>query len=209
MASNEDLRVQFGEVVETYFCMSQVDEMRNFYKDTSHTQAIADAFAAYGMPPKNRQSTRSGWGKWTDYCDWEKGLYKFYLAAKLYLKFPALGYTDTKNCQKLKEVADALEVEKLNANKQRVSDGDANKESYTLMVINDLQSNVNAAFSNMNCSLVLSTNKKNETLADLKQATEQSDPAATADAKPTSTTNIITYIAIALVVVVFIKILKN
>jgi len=198
-----DIRLQAYTVAATYGCMVQIEEMKNFFNDPAHTQATMDAFNAYGMPPRN------GWkdGVYhSDWCSWDLGMYRFYLAARLFYKYPSIDLTNPTNCKKIKEISDALEVEKLNADKEFVADQDKTKHSYQLYVINDLQGTMNAAFANMSCSNIIATDKKNETIADLTAAAA---PAPT-DETTTKSTNYILYAVVAIVVIaIAVKLFKK
>ena len=190
-----EIRLYVVSVVKTFTCMSQYNEMLNFFNDAAHTQATFDAYNAYGKPPANMPNQ----------CLWATGIYKFYLAAKLFYRYPAVNTIDKNNCQKIKELSAALEVEKLNADKQFTADNNTTLHSYQLYVINDLQGNLNAAFANMSCSLVLQQTQQQQTLTAIATATNESEAATT-----NSTSNKGIYVVAAvLIVVIIIKIFKS
>ena len=198
-----EIRLYVVSVVKTFTCMSQYNEMLHFFNDAAHTQATFDAYTAYGKPPANGIDGAGNYHP--NWCSWDLGIYKFYLAAKLFYRYPAVNTIDKNNCQKIKELSAALEVEKLNADKQFTADNDTSLHSYQLYVINDLQGNLNAAFANMSCSLVLQQTQQQQTLTAIATATNESEAATT-----NSTSNKGIYVVAAvLIVVIIIKIFKS
>ena len=62
----------------------------------------------YGIPSANRLSEKVGglFGHWNDYCDWDRGVYQFYIAAKLFKAYSKIDLKQ-KNCS---EIKDAISV---------------------------------------------------------------------------------------------------
>ncbi|MCX6208367.1 MAG: hypothetical protein NTZ59_02400 [Bacteroidetes bacterium] len=189
-ATPNDIRLMCLEIIKTFGCMWQYNDMLNFYNNANNNNACYSAYDAYGLPPKNNGN-----------CNWQQGMYKFFLASKLYAKFPLLNLGDTNNCATIKEMVDALEVEKLNVDKIYAADRDDNLHSYSLYVISDLQSKLNAAYSTMSCGKLKTTQQQKETLQTLETAT--------ASPAQTSTSKAIYIVAIVLVVVIIYKIFKR
>ena len=84
------LRAQVLDIVSTYTCMGQYSDMVNFFSNPSNIEGIKDAKSTYGLPPKNTPAYHTTFGGWHDFCDWQNGMYKFYLAAKLFVAYPNL-----------------------------------------------------------------------------------------------------------------------
>ena len=82
-------------IVDSYGCVSNYQEMKAFFANSTNSRGIQDAINKYGTPIANRPSTNSGFGLfkknwgWTDYCDWQN-IEKFYQYAKLSVQFPIL-----------------------------------------------------------------------------------------------------------------------
>lgn len=158
------------DVANTYWCMTQYSEITSFMNNTNNAQAIISAYGMYGMPPANRESTRSTWGKWTDYCDWDKGIYKLYIAAKYFKAYSAITLNQ-ENCGKIAKVLDFLEQEKLNADKIGILDPAT--QGVSLAVLNDIQTKYMTGYSNLNCDAYLADLQKDiikEDVAEFEQA---------------------------------------
>jgi hypothetical protein len=93
-------------IVDSYGCMSNYQEMKAFFANSTNTRGIQDAINKYGLPPENTKSYHTGlgiFGKWHDPCDWQN-IAKFYQYARLSVQFPKLTNPQT-DCSK---VASAL-----------------------------------------------------------------------------------------------------
>ena len=78
-------------------------------------------------------------------------------------------------CRKFKEISDALEVAKLNVDKEHLGTGAKSTDDGTaekLAVINELQNKLTAAYANMSCAFVTEQTQKNETLERLEEIIE-------------------------------------
>jgi len=99
-------------IVDSYGCMSNYQEMKAFFANSTNGRAIQDALNKYGTPIANRPSTNSGFGLfkknwgWTDYCDWQN-IEKFYQYARLSVQFPILTNPQT-DCSKVASAILAL-----------------------------------------------------------------------------------------------------
>lgn len=175
-------------------------EMMAWLEDsnTLSDAAVERAFKKFGLPKyrlNNRDSCVSTIGSF----------YNYWASVKLFMRYPQFDLSDNKNCRKIKELSDALETEKLNANNDKLATNNGYRYQALMQVINDLESDLLVAYASMNCSYIIAQQDKNETLSDLKTATQ--DTPAT-QSKNNNTNTIVTLIVIALVVVVLIKIFK-
>ena len=96
-------------IVNTYGCMSNFEEMKAFFANSTNGRGIQDAINKYGLPVENRKSYHTGLGflgKWHDFCDWQN-IGKFYQYAKLSVQFPILT-TPQIDCSKVASVILAL-----------------------------------------------------------------------------------------------------
>ncbi len=202
--SNDTARLQLLEIAGTYGCMKQCSDMLNFFANPSHNQACIDAVTMYAIPKRNGYDNNGSYHK--DWCSWDLGMFKFYLAVQLLYKYPLLDTTDRKNCKKIKAMQDGLETEKLNADKAFTATQDGNVHSYTINAINDIQGGLVAAYATMDCATYVEQTNTTNTLASIDAATTQ-DPTATT--KSNSTTTIIYIVAAILVLVIAVKIFKG
>lgn len=200
--TNNDVRLEALKSAATFDCMRQYNDMLRFFNDATHSQACYDAYVLYGLPPANDTPLNIA-GLLFKTCSWQKGMYRYYLAAKLLYRYPSFDLTDKNNCKRIKDTIDALEGEKLNADNQFVSDNDTNYHTYQLSVINDLQNNLTAAYANMSCSTVINNDQQQQTIATIDAAT------TTTNTGSSNTTNKLIYVVAAILVIVIIyKILK-
>jgi hypothetical protein len=159
-----------------FWCMTQFSEIQNFYGDNANNAACDEAVRLYGIPPANRPSERK-WGGWNDFCDWDRGYYKVYLAAKFYSQHPPLDLSATKNCAEIKEtIANLDRFDRENALQIKAAGADPAKGDYLLEIINDYQSKLSAAYAKMSCDKVLLDEQKKELVEDVNQ-TAKDNPA--------------------------------
>jgi len=160
----------------TYGCMSQYSEIIGFMNNPSNEQSIMSAFDMYGTPPANRPSEKRDrlFGRWTDYCDWDRGIYKFYIAAKLFKAYSAIDITPN-NCQKIKQVISFLEQEKLNADKAGIYDP-ATRDT-TLGVVNDIQTRYMVGYSNLDCENLIADQEQSEIEQQLTEQEKKTEAA--------------------------------
>lgn len=113
---NPALRQEILDITESYGCMAEYANMKTFFSNPNNIQAILDAQAKYGLPPKNRQSYHTGFGifgKWHDPCDRDP-MGKFFAFANVSSKYPTYSPTDQANCQAIKTALVALNSAKTN-----------------------------------------------------------------------------------------------
>jgi hypothetical protein len=134
------------------------------------------AYEMYGIPPANRLSEKVGgiFGHWNDYCDWDRGIYKFYIAAKYFKTYAPLTI-EKKNCAKLKSTLDFLEQEKLNADKAGIYDPATRDTS--LSVLNDIQSKYMVGYSNLLCDEYLAKIDVDRAKSDISEEEQKTQDA--------------------------------
>ncbi len=175
-------------------------ELENFLKSDAANDAILYTYNKYGIIPINPGSP----GKYPNCSGYVANVYNYSLSIKYYLKYANYSLVDANNCQRIKEQLDALEIEKLNADKQLVADQNRYRHSSITMILGDIQSNLLAAYSNMSCATRTNDIKQTQTLAAITQAADQSTEATTG-----STQNNIIYIIAAIVIIAIVVKLFN
>lgn len=133
-----------------FACRPEQQEMIAFFDNPNNISAIKAAKAKYGMPAKNREATRSGWGKWTDYCDWY-GIFDFYYYASLTNEYPILNPEEKTNCYSIKNYLDGLLLEQTNIEKIYTISEDKEKLTRQLNIIQEKFSEYNSLYAKMMC----------------------------------------------------------
>ncbi len=214
------LRNQILDIVSTYTCMSQYQQMVSFFSNPANIEGIKDAVSVYGLPPKNTASYHTGllyYGEWHDFCDWQNGVYKFYLASILFVNFPNLQKVQT-NCEMIKDLQLSLQTELSNADRKFIADADDPYHSNQIALINERIAYYNGLFSGMTCDVYIQD--KLEGKAAAQRATEldlsQKSNLATfkaATSASANTSKLATYVAIGVAgligTIVIIKMLKK
>ena len=151
---NNSIIKSIRESANSYACMSQFSEITGFMNNPNNEPYLMATYEMYGIPPINRPSYKNSglFGRWNDFCDWDRGIYKFYHAAKLIKAYSVIDITQD-NCNNFKELDVSLEQEKLNADKVRLFD--PNTADVMLQAINDLQTKYNVAYANLDCETYL------------------------------------------------------
>jgi hypothetical protein len=178
-AAAQDARTKVLAIVDTFTCMSQYDEMKRFFTNTANSQAMLDAIEIYGLPPQNTPSYHTPF-KWHDFCDWDKGMYKFFLAASFFNKYPNISVSAA-NCKKVLALRTQLDSELIETNKVLLDD-------FAINDITDYKSNVQTIlndrkkyYSDMNCATVIA-NQVAKDAADALAKKQAADLAASAAA---------------------------
>jgi hypothetical protein len=138
------------EIVETFTCLKEYNEMKSFFSNSSNAQAMFDVIELYGLPPKNTPAYHTTFGGWHDFCDWDKGIYAFYLAAVLFKNYPNVT-KDTSNCDKINGLLSDLETELVSADKKYVADRDDMYHTVQLKVILDRKAYYNGIYNSVSC----------------------------------------------------------
>lgn len=170
------LRQQLVDIANNFGCTGGAqNEWVSYFQNPANIQGIKEAKAKYGLPPKNRISTRSKglFGKWTNYCDWGD-TYRFYYYAKIAQDFPALNPNDRRNCYVIQGFLDGLESEKANAANIYAVTNDREKYNRELQVIADKLNDFNSLYSSMSCAQYFSEQDRLISEEQRKKALEQS-----------------------------------
>lgn len=212
--NQDEIRLKVLDVVNTFQCMSQYYDMNLFFSNATNNKAIYDAYLKYGIPPKAEfqdvkvkvydTKTKSYVDKIEKVgaCSWDKGMYRFYLAAQLFQKYPKFDFKDTKNCEKTKNLKLALDEEKVFVDNQHVADQDYTKYQYTTTVLNDYQSELNGILATLNCNKVISQEQQQEQLDII-------DKASTSSVSESTTSNVGNYIVYGVVILVAIVVARR
>ena len=208
MASTiENIKAQMLAVLPTYKeCLTSwlgdgsiYFELENYLKSNSADEAILFTHNKFGVIPINPGYP----GHYNSCGGYVANVYNYTLSIKYYLKYANFSLNDSNNCQKIKEQLEALEVEKLNGDKQFTADQNRYRHSSFTMIIGEIQSNLLSAYSSMSCSTRLNETKQQQTLSALSAATNESQ------SKEITSNNIIYIIAAVVILAIVIKILKR
>lgn len=202
-AYNEQTRQQVLTVAKTYSCMSQYNDMVQLFSNPNNTAAVAAAVEIYGVPPRNGIDNNGNYH--SEWCSWDLGMYKFYLATRLFTRFTPFDVNAKENCKRLSETKIALENEILNADRDYKNDLDQIKHTYQVQVIQDYQSKIIAASATNTCTATIADEYQQQSINILNQTA--STPVE--DTTNNTTQNIVKFIVIGLVVLVVIKLLKR
>lgn len=177
MANNFNKQQELMDIVNSFGCMSQYSEMVGFFTNPANTIAIQKTYDLLGLPPANRPSYHTGgpffFGKWHDFCDWDKGMYKFYLCAQIFKNFPAPNETQA-NCTVIGAYVSSLEDYKVDASTEFAVDGDKIKHLTTLDAVTDIQNYYKGKYSTLNCDSYLLEENQKKVAQSQKQAQEDS-----------------------------------
>ncbi len=176
-------------------------ELEGYLKSEAANAAIQYTYNRFGIIPVNPGSP----GNYNQCSTYVVNVYNYCLSIKYYLRYVNMDLTNNNNCKQIKSQLDALEVEKLNADKQLVADQNRYRNSATILVLNDLQSTILAAYGSLNCATVINQVKQTETLAAISAATAESEAANNGG----GSNNIIYIIAAVVIMVVVFKIFKS
>lgn len=146
------LRQQLVSIATTFSCRPEMQQWISFFNDASNISGIEAAKAKYGIPPKNREATKSGnlFGRWTDYCDWYD-IYRFYYYAKLSKDYPSLNPNNKENCYLIAGYLDTLEKEKIFIEKNYTLTNDKEKFNLELEAFNDKVAEYSLLYNDMLC----------------------------------------------------------
>jgi hypothetical protein len=176
-------------------------ELENFLKSEAANDAILFTYNKYGIIPRNPGSA----GNYPNCSGYVANVYNYSLSIKYYLKYANYSLVDPNNCTKIKEQIDALEIEKLNADKQFVADQNNYRHSSLTMILGDIQSNLLSAYSGMSCSTRTNEVKQQQTLSAITTAANESTQATTGGTQ----NNIIYIIAAIVIIAIVIKLFKH
>lgn len=152
------LRNSVTNIVNSFGCMTDYNAMKIFFATPSNIVGIKSAIDKYGLPPANRDSYHTGagfLGRWHDYCDWDKGMAKFYYYAKLSMQYPVLAQAQT-NCDAINGYLIALEQEKKSADEDNISTPHEDVHTPKIQAISDKISEYNSIYASISCDQYLS-----------------------------------------------------
>jgi hypothetical protein len=153
LADDTQLRQQLVDIANNFGCTGGAqNEWASYFSNRANIQGIKEAYAKYGLPPKNRISTRSKglFGRWTNYCDWGD-TYRFFYYAKIAQDYPALNPQNKQNCYIIKGFISGLQSEKKNITQQYAIKNDIEKYNRELEVVGDKLNDFNSLNSRMSC----------------------------------------------------------
>lgn len=188
---------------------SNFNLIKNFISNPNNEVSINSAIAKYGMPDElilkkygfvtfytaNGQKVDSIWNYFSN------NFIKLYQAARIYEKYPVINLKSTSNCSKIKTLKLALDEEKVYIDNQFVADQDAGKYQQGLAVINDYLSDLNGAYSSMNCDKVIYDKQKEEDLSNISNAVN----VGTTESKTSSIGTYIMYGIVVLIVGIVVR----
>lgn len=147
------LRQQLVEIANTFGCTNGAqNEWVSFFNDPANIQALKEAKAKYGLPPKNRPSYKPKglFTKWRDFCDWGD-TYRFFYYAKISQDFPAINPENKQNCYLIKGYINGLEQERVSVTKQFTITNDNERYKRQMEVLGDKINDYNSLFTTMLC----------------------------------------------------------
>jgi hypothetical protein len=203
-------------ITDTYTCMSQHSEMKGFFGNPNNRDAILEVKSLLGVPPKNRATWTNGfWSIQThSYCDWQFGIYKFYLTCVLYKKYPSPSSFNATNCKVIKGLLTALDEEKTSLDRLLVANNDTAYHSYMSAAITDYQSSIRLKYATNSCDSVIKKQEDDEAAASFKKQTDDAMVNVGTGVKgaavaATKNNNIVSVLAIIIVGVLILKIFKS
>jgi len=101
-------------------CLPRKNELIAFVKNPENREAVMMAYRTYGIPPANRPTKKRWPAKDIKYCDNYAPL-QFLVGAKYLKQYPELSL-DKSNCGALESFLRSIEVEKVNVDKERLTD---------------------------------------------------------------------------------------
>ena len=196
------LRSQLVAVTNLLGCNADQQQWLSYFNTPAYISGMKEAFAKYGIPPKNRASYHTGlgvFGTWHDFCDWQD-VFRFYYYAKLAQDYPALNPDLKTNCNLIKGYIQALEQEKVNVDKEFTIRNDNDRRLKQLEAINEKINDFNGLYSTMNCDNWLQNQASQKAAAERAAALAQSQASniavyqQTAQESATGTTKIALYV---------------
>jgi hypothetical protein len=194
------LRNQLVAVTNELACNADQQQWLSYFQSPSNISGIKEAYAKFGIPPKNRKSERPCYFcKWIDYCDWGD-VFRFYYYAKIAQDYPALNPQVKANCNLIKGYIQALEQEKVALDKEFTIRNDNQRRLRQLEVINDKLNDFNGLYSTMNCDNWIADQERKKVAAERAAALAQSEASnvsvykQTAQQSATGTTQIALYV---------------
>lgn len=171
-------------------CLQQKNELLALVKNPANAKAVMYAYRSVGIPPAN-QPTKKRWPrKDIVYCDNYAPL-QFLYALKYRTKYPDIA-NDQKSCGTLESLLMSLEVEKVNVDKDRLTDKLV--ADIKMPIVQELNSKYLSQFSQLDCK----NYQEDVESAEFEQKITEREEKAN---KPTSTTYFIYGISGAIILI--------
>lgn len=171
-------------------CLQQKNELLALVKNPANASAVMYAYKSIGIPPANRPKKKRFPRKDIVYCDNYAPL-QFLYALKYRTKYPDIA-NDQKSCGTLESLLMSLEVEKVNVDKDRLTDKLV--ADIKMPIVQELNSKYLSQFSQLDCK----NYQEDVESAEFEQKITEREEKAN---KPTSTTYFIYGISGAIILI--------
>lgn len=171
-------------------CLQQKNELLALVKNPANAKAVMYAYRSVGIPPANRPTKKRWPRKDIVYCDNYAPL-QFLYALKYRTKYPDIA-NDQKSCGTLESLLMSLEVEKVNVDKDRLTDKLV--ADIKMPIVQELNSKYLSQFSQLDCK----NYQEDVESAEFEQKITEREEKAN---KPTSTTYFIYGISGAIILI--------
>lgn len=171
-------------------CLQQKNELLALVKNPANAKAVMYAYRSVGIPPANRPKKKRFPRKDIVYCDNYAPL-QFLYALKYRTKYPDIA-NDQKSCGALESLLMSLEVEKVNVDKDRLTDKLI--ADIKMPIVQELNSKYLSQFSQLDCK----NYQEDVETAEFEQKITEREQKAN---KPTSTTYFIYGISGAIILI--------
>ena len=158
-------------------CLTQKNELLALVKNPDNKEAVMYAYKSVGIPPANRPTKKRWPRKDIVYCDNYAPL-QFLYALKYRTKYPDI-VNDKQSCGTLESLLMSLEVEKVNVDKDRLTDKLV--ADIKMPIVQDLNSKYLSQYSQLDC-------KNYQEDVESQQFQEQLSKQEEKSKKPTTTT---------------------
>jgi len=128
-------------------CLQRKSELIAFVTNPENQDAVMKAYKMYGIPPANRPTKKRWPAKDIVYCDNYPPL-QFLIAAKYLKQYPDVAPKKT-NCGTLESLIRSMEVEKVNIDKERLTDKMV--ADIKSQIIQDLSTKYLTQYSKLDC----------------------------------------------------------
>lgn len=171
-------------------CLQQKNELLALVKNPANASAVMYAYKSIGIPPANRPKKKRFPRKDIVYCDNYAPL-QFLYALKYRMKYPDIT-NDQKSCGTLESLLMSLEVEKVNVDKDRLTDKLI--ADIKMPIVQELNSKYLSQYSQLDCKNYQEDVESKEFEEKITEREEKAN-------KPTSTTYFIYGISGAIILI--------
>jgi|694.fasta_scaffold03822_30 hypothetical protein len=179
-------------------CLQQKNELIALVKNPANASAVMYAYKSVGIPPANRPKKKRWPRKDIVYCDNYVPL-QFLYALKYRAKYPDIA-NDQKSCGTLESLLMSLEVEKVNVDKDRLTDKLV--ADIKMPIVQELNSKYLSQFSQLDCKNYQEDVESKEFEQKITEREEKAN-------KPTTTTYFIYGISGAIVLITLTLLLRK